>query len=166
MPRIEHGGAISLEKLRMAREALSALSADVPAAFAAIRPVDTRDFDFLFRDLQDEPRNLLPERQRTRDDLVRLGRTMQDAGGAMGGGDALIPAAYTYFGQFVDHDVTLEAHSADLPDLLDADLTPLRRSEIKEKIRNTRTAALELDSVYGSPGPARRRQDGGWEGRG
>ena len=71
----------------------------------------------------------------------------------MGGGDVGIPAAYTYFGQFVDHDVTLEAHSADLPDLLDADLTPLRRSEIRERIRNTRTAALELDSVYGSQAP-------------
>jgi len=101
MPRIGHGGAISLEKVRTAREALSALSADFPAAFAAIRPVATRDFDFLFGDLQHEPRNLLPERQRTRDDLVRLGRTMQDAGGATGGGDSHIPAAYTYFGQFV-----------------------------------------------------------------
>ena len=95
MPRIEHGGAIPLEELRKAREALSALSADVPAAFAAIRPVETRDFDFLFGDLQNEPRNLLPERQRTPDDLARLGRTMQDSGGAAGGGDSRIPAAYT-----------------------------------------------------------------------
>jgi hypothetical protein len=126
MPRIGHGGTISLEQLQKAREELNALSADVPATFATIRPVDTRDFDFLFGDLQGEPRHLLPERQRTRDDLIRLGRTMQDAGGAMGGGDSRIPAAYTYFGQFVDHDVTLEAHSADLPDLLDEDLTPLR----------------------------------------
>jgi hypothetical protein len=83
MPRIGHGGAISLERLRMARETLSALTADVPAAFAAIRPVDTRDFDFLFRDLQDEPGNLLPERRRTRNDLVHLGRTMQDTGGPL-----------------------------------------------------------------------------------
>jgi hypothetical protein len=153
MPRIEHGGAIPLEELRKAREALSALSADVPAAFAAIRPVETRDFDFLFGDLQNEPRNLLPERQRTPDDLARLGRTMQDSGGAAGGGDSRIPAAYTYLGQFVDHDVTLEAHSAELPNLLDPGLTPLRRSRIKEEIRNTRTAALELDSVYGPPAP-------------
>lgn len=81
----------------MARDALVALSADVPAAFAAIRPVDTRDFGFLFKDLQDDPVNLLPQRRRTRDGLVALGRTMQDAGGAAGGGDARIPAAYTYF---------------------------------------------------------------------
>jgi heme peroxidase len=153
MPRIGHGGALSLENLRVARDALVALSADVPAAFAAIRPVDTRDFGFLFKDLQDDPVNLLPQRRRTRDGLVALGRTMQDAGGAAGGGDAGIPAAYTYFGQFVDHDVTLEARSADLPDLLGEDLAPLSRSEIKERLRNARTAALELDSVYGPPAP-------------
>jgi hypothetical protein len=115
--------------------------------------IDTRDFDFLFRDLQDDPHNLLPERHKTREDLVGLGRTMHDTGGATGGGDSRIPAAYTYFGHFVDHDATLEAHSADLPKLLDPDLTPLGRSLIREKIRNTRTATLELDSVYGSPAP-------------
>ena len=78
---------------------------------------------------------------------------MHDTGGAAGGGDSRIPAAYTYFGQFVDHDVTLEANSASLPDLLDPDLAPLGRSQIRENIRNTRTAALELDSVYGPPAP-------------
>src|SRR5215212_10262722 len=158
MPRLEHGEAVPLEEFRIARDALTALSANFPSAFAAIRPVDTRDYDFLFRGLQDDPANLLPEAQKTRNDLVRLGRTMHDTGGAAGGGDSDIPAAYTYFGQFVDHDVTLEAHSADLPKLLDPDLTPLTLHHIREKLRNTRTATLELDSVYGSPAP--RNGDG------
>jgi hypothetical protein len=158
MPRLKHGEAVSLEEFRIARDALTALSANFPSAFAAIKPVDTRDYDFLFRGLQDDPANLLPEAQKTRNDLVRLGRTMQDTGGAAGGEDSDIPAAYTYFGQFVDHDVTLEAHSADLPTLLDPDLTPLTLHHIREKLRNTRTATLELDSVYGSPAP--RNGDG------
>ena len=153
MPRLKHGEAVSLEEFRIARDALTALSANFPSAFAAIKPVDTRDYDFLFRGLQDDPANRLPEAQKTRNDLVRLGRTMHDTGGAAGGGNSDIPAAYTYFGQFVDHDVTLEAHSADLPKLLDPDLTPLTLHHIREKLRNTRTATLELDSVYGSPAP-------------
>ena len=78
---------------------------------------------------------------------------MQDAGGPGGGGNANIPAAYTYSGQSVDHDITLELVSAELPDLVDPDLTPLQRSEIRQKIRNARTATLELDSVYGEPAP-------------
>jgi Animal haem peroxidase len=153
MPRLKHGGVIPLEQFRIAREALTTLSASVPSAFAAMRPANTRDFDFLFRELQHDPGNLLPEAQKTRDDLISLGRTMQDTGPAAGSGDSSIPAAYTYFGQFVDHDVTLEAHSASLIELLDPNLTPLTRREIQDKIRNTRTATLELDSVYGSPAP-------------
>jgi len=116
-------------------------------------PVDTQDFGFLLRDLQDDPKNLLRESRATRDALVELGRTMQDVGGPGGGGNSTIPAAYTYFGQFVDHDITLELLSAELPDLVDPDLTPLRLAEIRQKIRNARTATLELDSVYGGLAP-------------
>lgn len=48
-----------------------------------------------------------------------------------------IPSAYTYFGQFVDHDLTL-----DLVSSFERQIDPLSR-------RNFRTAALELDTVYG-----------------
>jgi hypothetical protein len=78
---------------------------------------------------------------------------MQDTGGPAGGGNANIPATYTYVGQFVDHDITLELVSAELPDLVAPDLTPLGQAEIRQKIRNARTATLELESVYGEPAP-------------
>lgn len=153
MPRLSHGAVITLEDLREARDAFVESTANTTLAFAAVKPADTQDFGFLFPGLQRDPENLLPEARKTRDDLVALGRTVRDAGGRAGGGNSGIPAAYTYFGQFVDHDVTLETVSATLPELLDPDLTPLRREDIKANIRNARTATLELDSVYGLPAP-------------
>ena len=50
-----------------------------------------------------------------------------------------IPAAYTYFGQFLDHDLTLD----DRPDDL---VTPTPVSSLV----NGRTPQLDLDSLYGS----------------
>ncbi len=49
-----------------------------------------------------------------------------------------VPAGYTYFGQFVAHDITF-------------DPTPLTESAIDvEALEDFRTPALDLDSVYGS----------------
>ncbi|MEI9909072.1 MAG: heme peroxidase family protein [Bacteroidota bacterium] len=51
--------------------------------------------------------------------------------------DSTIPAGYTYFGQFVDHDVTLDISST-----IDA-------ATDANTINNMRTPALDLDSLYG-----------------
>jgi hypothetical protein len=150
MPRLSHGTVFTLEEFQNARNTLAERSAESPLGFAVMaQPVDTQDFGFLLWGLQDDPDNLLPQSTQTRNALVELGHTME----AGGGGDSTIPAAYTYFGQFVDHDITLELVSAELPDLVDPGLTPLGRAEIREQIRNARTATLELDSVYGGPAP-------------
>lgn len=54
-------------------------------------------------------------------------------------GDSGIPAAYTFFAQFVDHDITLDAttklHGAPVSDV--------------DHLPNLRTASLDLDCVYG-----------------
>ena len=153
MPRILHGASIPISDFRAARARLAEVSAGLPIAFAAARPVDTQDFDFLFPELQNDPDNLLPVAQATRDNLILLGQTMRDTDPSSAAGDSNIPAGYTYLGQFIDHDITLETVSADLPALLDPGLTPLPLEEIKEDIRNIRTATLDLDSVYGFPAP-------------
>jgi hypothetical protein len=150
MPRLSHGAVFTLEEFQDARNIVAERSAESPLGFAVMaQPVDTQDFGFLLPGLQDDPDNLLPQSTQTRNALVDLGKSMS----TVFGGDADIPAAYTYFGQFVDHDITLELASAELPDLVDPGLTPLGRAEIREQIRNARTATLELDSVYGGPAP-------------
>lgn len=53
------------------------------------------------------------------------------------GKDSGLPAGYTFFGQFIDHDITL-----DLTALSDAEIDPNR-------LHNGRTPRLDLDCVYG-----------------
>jgi hypothetical protein len=153
MPRLGHGTAITLEELREARNALVGPTRDLRLGFAAVRPIDLQDFDFLFPDLQNDPANLLPVGPQTVNHLARLGRTMLVDPLVPSNGDANIPAAYTYLGQFVDHDITLETLSASLPALLDPNLTPLALNDIRATIRNLRNPTLDLDSVYGLPAP-------------
>jgi nucleoid-associated protein YgaU len=76
---------------------------------------------------------------------------MFDPGAATGGGT--VPAIYTYFGQFVDHDITFETSSFQTADLLAPGLAPLPVARIRDELKNLRTASLELDSLYGPPAP-------------
>lgn len=67
-----------------------------------------------------------------------------------------IPAAYTYFGQFIDHDVTFDPTSS------------LMRENDPNGLRNFRTPRLDLDNLYaGGPGthPFLYEHDGGFTGR-
>ena len=62
-------------------------------------------------------------------------RLMTDDGGA--DKDSALPSGYVYFGQFVDHDITL-------------DITPLSDAEADpNRLDNFRTPRLDLDCVYG-----------------
>ncbi len=70
--------------------------------------------------------------------LNKLGDFMGGVAGSPGGADSTIPAGYTYFGQFVDHDITLDVSST-----IDA-------ATDATTINNMRTPALELDNLYGN----------------
>ena len=54
-----------------------------------------------------------------------------------GENNTTIPAGYTYLGQFIDHDLTLDFTS-----------DPNRSNRVEE-LSNARTPAFDLDSVYG-----------------
>ena len=155
MPRLGHGRVITEQDVTTAEGVLAEVSARSPVAFALVPPVDGHSFDFLFPSLQEDDANLLPQSANMPALLKRLGATMVDADEE--GEDGPIPAAYTYFGQFVDHDITLEVQqgsgSGTMDELLDAAMTPLPLAEIRTAMRNLRTPTLDLDSVYGLPAP-------------
>ena len=113
LPRLPHGQIPGPQAVRASRDELARLSAEVPLGFALTPPVDVHDFDFMFPTLQANADNLLPTSTATVAALKQLGRTMVDEN--VRGEDSSIPAAYTYFGQFVDHDITLEVQPADIP---------------------------------------------------
>jgi len=72
--------------------------------------------------------------------LTKLGREMYDDASEIGPENEpdLPTAGYTYWGQFIDHDLTF-------------DLTPLdNASDAVEQVRNFRTPFLDLDHLYGS----------------
>lgn len=74
------------------------------------------------------------------DPLFDLAVAMKDKNPGDGANNAKIPAGFTYLGQFVDHDITL-------------DLTPLDLQKSDPlATQNFRSPALDLDSLYG-PGP-------------
>lgn len=80
-----------------------------------------------------------PDTRRVRAALEELGKP----GGIMDGtttnpDNPNIPAGFTFFGQFLDHDITFDPTSS------------LERQNDPESIANFRTPAFELDNVYGS----------------
>ncbi|MFC8680956.1 heme peroxidase family protein [Microbacterium ureisolvens] len=84
----------------------------------------------------------LPLDDATRELLGQLGHLMGDSGRETAA-DSATPSGFTYVGQFVDHDITLDVSSAlDAPEIVDARV-----------INNMRSPMLDLDSVYGR-GPA------------
>ena len=153
MPRLGHGRVITEGDLIKAEKDLAEASARSPIAFAVVGRPDVHRFDFLFPALQEDEANLLPRTADKPAQLKSLGAAMVDADAV--GEDSQIPAAYTYFGQFVDHDITLEAadSSATLDQLLDPAMGPLTLVQIRDAVRNLRTPTLDLDSVYDLPAP-------------
>jgi Animal haem peroxidase len=78
--------------------------------------------------------------------LKELADAMRDADPASAEGNNIrVPAGFTYLGQFIDHDITL-----DLTSFGDKEADPVA-------VENFRTPALDLDSVYGL-GPDGSRQ--------
>lgn len=117
-------------------------------------PID-ETFGRMFPQLVADSDNLLDETDETVAALKALGDAMRDAdegdpAAGPGVGDGNIPAAFTYFGQFLDHDITFDAKGLPVADLADPTLRP--RPSL-DGLSNGRSIRLDLDCLYGGDAP-------------
>ncbi|HEY6802444.1 MAG TPA: heme peroxidase family protein [Pyrinomonadaceae bacterium] len=110
-------------------------------------------FGYMFPDLQHDSQNRLETGPRTFEGLRELGsegmkEPLKDENDDF---DEIIPGVpvptiYTFFGQFVDHDITFERGSRNI-NLKTA--APIDPKYIEKFISNSRSPTLDLDNIYG-----------------
>src|SRR5450631_4111960 len=100
-------------------------------------------FGRIFRALP--PADFGADDQATLENLQKLAQAMtaspDDAKDGPDAEESGIPAAYTYFGQFIDHDLTFDPASS------------LQKQNDPDALMDFRTPQFDLDNVYGR-GPA------------
>ena len=107
----------------------------IPGVRGQVAASDGAHFGQMFEELRQDPS------EGSRVDLERTFRTLAGAMIARPGvfnPSTRIPAGFTYFGQFVDHDLTFDPTST------------LGRHNVAEELPDFRTPRFDLDSLYGS----------------
>ena len=135
MPREFHGTLPSLTRLNWAAVRVDHTNQQANFPYDIAVSQDATPFDYMFPELQ-QPEMLLPDSvalpngRRAIDmrcALIRLGATMGESA-EYRPPDSLIPSAYTYLGQFIDHDIDHTSPSDQPIDITipksDQDLTP------------------------------------------
>jgi Animal haem peroxidase len=149
MPRFHHG--CPYRHIDSDTEAVVAMPAANLSAAAQPAPEKQTRFGFLFRRLEETElktnAHLLTESPKTVNDLIALGEKMDDTP-AQHALDSKIPAIFTYFGQFIAHDITWEKGTPDMTTL--SEIKPWPRARVAALV-NKRSGSLDLDCVYGQP---------------
>lgn len=158
MTDIKHGGHVLEEdstravELAETQETFS-LAADAVAGEVTFETA----FDYLFLNLANEQAAHLPadDPARVVAALNALGdlmveETVQAEGELQPTGNSTIPPIYTYWGQFIDHDLTVNTNrNSEVSDITKSDLTPLNPGFVVENLKNLQQPTMNLDSVYG-----------------
>ena len=125
----------------------------------------TTPFAYLFDGLRDDPTAHLPsgadDVPRVLAALAALGDAMVEPAGPDPARDSVVPAVYTYWGQFIDHDITLNTGGRDstgdpgdgdviLGDIVDEPFRVVPPDVVVRSLHNGRHPAFDLDSLYGS----------------
>ena len=124
-------------------------------------PPTTTRFDYMFKTLRDfYPGAHLPVEPASTvvSALKTLGSAMVDQT-APADGDSELPPIITYWGQFVDHDLTANTDRNTSVSIVDAPMHPMQPEQVRQDLVNLRQPQLNLDSVYGN-GPSKSGQEG------
>jgi Animal haem peroxidase len=157
---LRHGGQVvdddapQAKELSAVRERISLLSSVIPGDGAEQA---TTPFDYLFDDLAAQfPAPHLPgDPAQVTAALAALGEALAEVPDPNGNppglvGNSTIPPVYTYWGQFIDHDITANTDRQNsVTDLTKQPVQPVPPATVREELRNLRQPALNLDSVYG-----------------
>ena len=158
--------AAKREDITLLKDAVagSPVAGTARAAVARAEPEEVlfeTPFDYLFPKLATDPAAHLPADDPAKiaavvAGLKALGDAMVEDSQAAGEdplqptGNSTIPPVYTYWGQFIDHDLTANT-DRDTPesDITEPNLEPLDPDTVVEKLKNLRQPTVNLDSVYG-----------------
>ncbi|NKK78044.1 peroxidase family protein [Rhizobium leguminosarum] len=110
------------------------------------------DFGYFVPPL-DAPENYLPNTAETLGDLDELGEMMIDVVATPTSEDptedSTLPPVFTYWGQFLDHELTARTdREGAISSMVNAH-PPVASSTVESQFRNARSPRFDLDSVYG-----------------
>ena len=122
---------------------------------AGLSGTDVQSFGFMFPD----GTGVGGEDEATVNALKALAEAMVEATGDPADADSNIPPIMTYFGQFIDHDITAntdrdaDLDGTDTTTMTGTTIVPLDRAKVVSNLMNLRNGSLRLDSLYGE-GPS------------
>lgn len=155
---MKHGGHILTEDSARAAALASEQESITLAADAVGEVTFETPFDYLFLGLKTDPEAHLPASDPAAivAALNALGEAMVENALAPGEDplqptdNSTIPPVYTYWGQFLDHDLTANTdRNAAISDITRPDLAPLDPDFVVANLKNLRQPTVNLDSVYG-----------------
>ncbi|HKH28569.1 MAG TPA: heme peroxidase family protein [Sphingomicrobium sp.] len=107
------------------------------------------DFGYLVPPVN-APENYLLEAPGTVDELDKLGNLMVDAAASeTSAADSTMPPVLTYWGQFLDHELTARTDRESEITSIKNPHPPVASSTVESKLKNARSPRFDLDSVYG-----------------
>jgi Animal haem peroxidase len=120
-----------------------------PPAGADIAVDAEADFGYFFPP-QNTPDNYLKEDAATVDELDTLGNLMIEQGTSdAAAADSAMPPVLTYWGQFLDHELTARTDREGNITSIRSPHPPASADLVEETFKNARTPRFDLDSVYG-----------------
>jgi hypothetical protein len=128
--------------------------ATAPPAGTDIAVDEQADFGYLVPPL-DSPENYLPETGETLGELDELGNLMVDAvepeepSDEVSAADSTMPPVLTYWGQFLDHELTARTDRESVITSVVNAHPPVSSSTVESQFRNARSPRFDLDSIYG-----------------